>query len=115
MLNLIKGFIPIWRFFESGEVIPQIWIQTKGSPHWQKWIQPQANSFFRIFHNPNTNFELYKYSLCSEVARDILENKLNSEAQKHLRELLSPTVTALKIVNLKDQSTIAEIQVGSSD
>jgi hypothetical protein len=114
VLNFFKSLIPVWRFFESGDVVPQIWIQANSEGPFEKWLKPEPCWPHRLLFNPKINFMLYCYSLTHDVTYDLLADRPHSKSIEQLQSLLREQFASgrFKIVNLKDDREIFVSQDG---
>lgn len=86
---LAKGFIPVFRFFEAGDILPVLEIRkTKEDSAWKPWLSPSSIHAIQLFHSPELNMKLYFYSLAHELTQEHLEQKTVRHAEKKIIRIL---------------------------
>jgi hypothetical protein len=86
---LAKGFIPVFRFFEAGTILPVLEVRAEDSETaWFPHFKRSPVRLSSLFHNPDHNLNLYLYSMIHELTQDHLDRKSDSFAQKKLVETL---------------------------
>lgn len=86
---LLKGFIPVFRFFEAGEILPTLEFRTEEKEMvWRPLIEKAEVGALSLFHNPELNMNLHLYSLVHELAQDHLDKKTNSFAERKILQVL---------------------------
>lgn len=106
---LAKGFIPIFRFFEAGDVLPVLEIRTSPQDSaWTLWMPPTPINAFQLFHNPELNMKLHFYSLVHELTQEHLENVIERKAEQKLCRILlfSQSRVQYRIRNQLNQDVI---------
>ena len=86
---LLKGFVPVFRFFEAGQLLPVLELRTENSESsWRPLVTKSKIKLFSLFHNPELNLNLYLYSMVHELTQDHIDQKQNSFAERKLIQVL---------------------------
>jgi hypothetical protein len=102
----IKSLVPVYRFFESGEIVPQLQVRTSENSDFKIFLQPIHLQARHLIHAPQVAEALFNYSLVSQLTTEVLANGSpeKSEAFQKLKPYLlnqSSDQFQFRIINLK--------------
>ena len=108
-VQLLRAFLPSWKFFEDLGEVPVLYFRIKSAgqwTEWKKWIDPIERKWWQLIFNPQGNLNLAYGSLVQELCDEIhkskdIEQLENSKPFQDLKNLLLERSLGMSEVQFK--------------